>query len=225
MRSADKNDKLSQRQEDILAYVNDFLQEHGISPAIRDIQTSLGISSTSVVAYNLKVLEEKGKITRKGRISRGIQLTKPISTTTTPPDIGALLRVPLLGTITAGGPLPDPQEINAAECDTVEVPPEVVPASRISDVYALKVRGTSMIDALIDDGDIVLLRQQPTAENGQTVAVRLVDENAVTLKRFYHEGERIRLQPANQTMDPIFTHPDNVIVHGRVVGVLRSFQN
>jgi repressor LexA len=99
----------------------------------------------------------------------------------------------------------------------------VVPTNRITDVYALKVRGTSMIDALIDDGDIVLLRQQPTAENGQTVAVRLLDENAVTLKQFYNEGERIRLQPANQTMEPIFTNPDNVIIHGRVVGVLRSF--
>ncbi len=223
MRSADKNDKLSQRQEQILAYVNTFMQENnGIAPAIRDIQTSLQISSTSVVAYNLKVLEEKGKITRRGRISRGIQLTKPISTTTTP-DTSSLLRVPLLGTITAGGPLPDPQEVNAAECDMVDVPPEVLPANRINDVYALKVRGTSMIDALIDDGDIVLLRQQPTAENGQTVAVRLVDENAVTLKQFYNEGERIRLQPANQTMEPIFTNPDNVIIHGRVVGVLRSF--
>jgi repressor LexA len=222
MRSADKNDKLSQRQEEILAYVNTFVQENGISPAIRDIQTDLNISSTSVVAYNLKVLEEKGKITRKGRISRGIQLTKPINTTTTP-DASALLRVPLLGTITAGGPLPDPQEVNAAECDMVDVPPDVVPTNRITDVYALKVRGTSMIDALIDDGDIVLLRQQPTAENGQTVAVRLVDENAVTLKQFYNEGERIRLQPANQTMEPIFTNPDNVIIHGRVVGVLRSF--
>jgi repressor LexA len=168
------------------------------------------------------VLEEKGKITRRGRISRGIQLTKPISTTTTP-DTSSLLRVPLLGTITAGGPLPDPQEVNAAECDMVDVPPDVVPTNRITDVYALKVRGTSMIDALIDDGDIVLLRQQPTAENGQTVAVRLLDENAVTLKQFYNEGERIRLQPANQTMEPIFTHPDNVIIHGRVVGVLRSF--
>jgi repressor LexA len=223
MRSADKNDKLSQRQEQILAYVNTFMQENnGIAPAIRDIQTSLQISSTSVVAYNLKVLEEKGKITRRGRISRGIQLTKPISTTTTP-DTSSLLRVPLLGTITAGGPLPDPQEVNAAECDMVDVPPDVVPTNRITDVYALKVRGTSMIDALIDDGDIVLLRQQPTAENGQTVAVRLLDENAVTLKQFYNEGERIRLQPANQTMEPIFTHPDNVIIHGRVVGVLRSF--
>jgi repressor LexA len=222
MRSADKHDKLSPRQEEILAYVESFIQEKNYSPAIRNIQTDLKISSTSVVAYNLKVLEEKGKIIRESRISRGIQLVKPLSTTTTP-DTSLLLRVPLLGTITAGGPLPDPQEVNAAECDMVEVPPDVVPANRINDVYALKVRGTSMIDALIDDGDIVLLRQQPTAENGQTVAVRLLEENAVTLKQFYNEGERVRLQPANQTMEPIFTHPDNVIIHGRVVGVLRSF--
>ena len=130
--------------------------------------------------------------------------------------------VPLLGVITAGQPLPDPEDTSSGERDTVEVPPEVAPVDKLKDVYALRVRGQSMIDALIDDGDIVLLRFQETAENGQMVAAMLVDENAVTLKKFYHEGHRVRLQPANKTMDPIFTAPDNVRIQGRVVGVLRS---
>jgi repressor LexA len=104
----------------------------------------------------------------------------------------------------------------------VDVPPDIAPADKLQDVYALRVRGQSMIDALIDDGDIVLMRYQETAENGQTVAAMLIDENSVTLKKFYHEGKRIRLQPANTTMEPIYTNPDNIRIQGRVVGVLRS---
>lgn len=134
-------------------------------------------------------------------------------------DVG---RVPLLGTITAGSPLPDPEEIDINRAEQVVVPADVVPPERLNNVYALKVRGQSMIDALIDDGDIVLLRQQETAENGQMVAAWLIDENAVTLKKFYLEDGRVRLQPANSTMQPIYTSPDNVRIRGRVIGVLRS---
>jgi repressor LexA len=128
----------------------------------------------------------------------------------------------LLGTITAGSPLPDPEEIDINRAEQVVVPADVVPPERLNNVYALKVRGQSMIDALIDDGDIVLLRQQETAENGQMVAAWLIDENAVTLKKFYLEDGRVRLQPANSTMQPIYTSPDNVRIRGRVIGVLRS---
>jgi repressor LexA len=215
MRSADK---LSQRQEQILKYIQDFIQKNGISPSIRDIQTNLKISSTSVVAYNLRALEEKGKLDREGKISRGIRL--PMSTMAQGGNGG--FQVPLLGTITAGSPLPNPEDTSMTDKEMVDVPPEVAPAEKLKDVYALKVRGYSMIDALIDDGDIVLLRHQQTAEDGQTVAVMLMDEQAVTLKKFYHEGGRVRLQPANTTMDPIYTTPENVSIQGRVVGVLRS---
>jgi repressor LexA len=124
--------------------------------------------------------------------------------------------------ITAGSPLPDPEDVSVDDAEKIEVPAEFASADKLRDVFALKVRGHSMIDALIDDGDIVLLRFQPNAENGQMVAARLIDENAVTLKRFYHEGSRIRLQPANVTMEPIFSTPDNVKIEGRVVGVMRS---
>ncbi len=216
MRSADK---LSQRQEHILEYIQEFVQKHGYSPSIRDIQTNLKISSTSVVAYNLKALQEKGKLDREGKISRGIRL--PTSLLPVQPA-GFAFQVPLLGTITAGQPLPDPQDTTLSDHEMIDVPTEVAPADKLKDVYALRVRGQSMIDALIDDGDIILLRYQETAENGQTVAAMLIEDNSVTLKKFYHEGERVRLQPANSTMEPIFTAPGNVRIQGRVVGVLRS---
>jgi repressor LexA len=214
------SDTLSLRQEKILGYIQEFLQKNGYPPAIRDIQNDLKISSTSVVAYNLKALQEKGRLNREGKVSRGITL----------PDLGAavarvgsnLLRVPLLGTITAGQPLPDPEDASAENAEGIEVPADVAPAEKLKDVYALRVRGHSMIDALIDDGDIVLLRFQETAENGQMVAARLIEENSVTLKKFYRENGRIRLQPANVTMEPIFASPDNVRIQGRVVGVIRS---
>lgn len=215
MRTA--NDQLSIRQERILSYIQDFILSNGYSPSIRDIQENLSISSTSVVAYNLRALQEKGKLAREGKISRGIRL--PSAQLPVPPSV---FQVPILGVITAGKPLPNPEDTSLSEREMVDVPPEVAP-NKLDNVYALKVRGHSMIDALIDDGDIVLMQYRETAENGQMVAVRLVnDDNAVTLKKFYHEGDRIRLQPANVTMEPIYVAPDNVAIQGRVVGVLRS---
>lgn len=219
MRTADG---LSQRQEKILGYIQAFLQKNGYPPAIRDIQNDLNISSTSVVAYNLKALQEKGKIARDGKVSRGITLPNMPPLAIVPPPAPRGYMVPLLGVITAGPALPNPEEVNPEDAEKVEVPTEFAAADKLHDVYALRVRGHSMIDALIDDGDLVLLRFQPTAENGQMVAARLLDENAVTLKKFYNEGSRIRLQPANVTMDPIFCAPDNVKIEGRVVGVMRT---
>lgn len=210
---------LSQRQQDILNYIETFVDEYGFPPAIRQIQERLDISSTSVVAYNLKALENKGKLQRQGKVSRGIKIPQLTPVTVNNRSGG---QVPLLGVITAGQPLPDPEDTSGGNAETIEVPDAVAPAERLQDVYALRVRGLSMIDALINDGDIVLLRYQQTAENGQMVAARIEDENAVTLKLFYNEGNRIRLQPANTTMDPIYVKPNNVSIQGRVVGVIRS---
>ena len=131
-------------------------------------------------------------------------------------------QVPLLGYITAGQPLPDPEELATENAEFIDVPAEVVPSAKLANVYALKVRGYSMIDALINDGDIVLLRYQETAEPGEMVAARIVSENSVTLKRFYREGDKVRLQPANVTMQPIYVAANDVRIQGRVVGVLRS---
>lgn len=208
---------LSARQQAIFAYIKEFIQKHGYSPSIRNIQEDLSISSTSVVAYNLKALEEKGKLQREDKISRGIRLLEP----TVLPQQDMYYQVPMLGTIAAGSPIPNPEDTSNSDREMVDVAADMLPESTLKDTYALRVRGQSMIDALIDDGDIVLIRYQETAENGNMVAVRLIEENAVTLKKFFHEGERIRLQPANSTLDPIFTSPDNLHIHGRVVGVLR----
>jgi repressor LexA len=203
------NQNLSGRQQDILGYIKTFVQREGYPPAIRQIQEDLKISSTSVVAYNLRALEQKGFIRRSNKISRGIELLLEAKGST----------VPLLGAIAAGLPIPVPGEAMSEE--DVEVPEEIGSPDRLKDVYALRVKGHSMIDALVDDGDIVLLRYQERAENGQMVAVRLRDENEVTLKRIYWEGERVRLQPANVTMNPIYVAANNVEVQGRVVGVIR----
>jgi repressor LexA len=212
-------DSLSSRQKDILNYIEEFMNRRGFPPAIRQIQETLGISSTSVVAYNLKALEGKGLLKREGKVSRGITIPQaaPAHLSRQNP-----MQVPILGVITAGQPRPNPEEIDAGSAETVDVPSEIAPPEKLQDVYALKVRGHSMIDALIDDGDIVLIRYQETAENGQMVAARIEDDNAVTLKKFYKEGGRVRLQPANVTMDPIYVDAANVRIQGRVVGVLRQ---
>jgi repressor LexA len=152
-------------------------------------------------------------------------------------------RVQLLGEITAGQPLPDPEDTTTKSVETVEVLSDIVPAHKLQGVYALRVRGHSMIDALIDDGDIVLIRYQETAENGQMAAVYIEDENSVTLKRFYRDDDTswmlkqfhkknykkgrkkgcwVRLQPANPTMEPIYVDAAKVRIQGIVVGVLRN---
>ncbi len=210
---------LSARQREILTYIEQFVSRQGYPPAIRQIQEELAISSTSVVAYNLRQLEIKGALKREGKVSRGISIPNFAAV-----SIGRSAggQVPLLGTITAGQPLPNPQDTSTSDNELIDVPTDIVASDKLQDVYALRVRGQSMIDALIDDGDIVLMRYQETAENGQMVAVRIEDDNAVTLKRFYLEGDKVRLQPANQTMDPIYVHPSSVRVEGRVVGVMRS---
>jgi repressor LexA len=214
-------DALSNRQREILNYIEGFVQDHGYPPAIRQIQDKLSISSTSVVAYNLKALEQKGLLKRQGKVSRGI--TIPHSQMA-PVHISAResVQVPLLGVITAGQPLPDPEDPSTDSAEMIDVPADVASPERLKDVYALRVRGHSMIEALIAAGDFVLLRKHQTAENGQMVAARIEDENSITLKRFYREGTRVRLQPANVTMDPIYVDAANVRVEGRVVGVLRQ---
>jgi len=211
-------DGLSARQRDILNYIEDFMSRRGVPPAIRQIQETLNISSTSVVAYNLKALESKGLLRREGKVSRGITIPQAAPTRISRNSS----QVPLLGVITAGQPLPNPEEITAESAEMIEIPSDIAPAERLNDVYALKVRGHSMIDALIDDGDIVLIRYQETADNGQMVAARIKDDNSVTLKKFYREGSRVRLQPANITMEPIYIDAANVRIEGRVVGVLRQ---
>lgn len=207
---------LTHKQEDILRFIRQFSLENHYPPTIREIQEVCKITSTSVVDYNLKALEEMGKIHRNRKISRGIEVIER------GPERANLVSLPLVGEIAAGLPLPVPDDLSAGEFDdTVEVSSMLV-RGRTDDLFALRVKGQSMIDALINDGDIVVLRSAETCENGETVAVWLKQERETTLKRFYHEGDRVRLQPANSTMEPIFVPAANVAVQGKLVCVLRT---
>lgn len=208
--------KLSERQQAILAFIGDFLDENDYPPTIRDIQHELSISSTSVVDYNLKVLEERSYIRRNRNISRGIEVVGRVT--------GRLstVEIPVIGSIAAGQPIPVPGDLEGSElAEVIELGNELAPGGGVG-LFALRVRGHSMVDALISDGDIVVLKRQETCENGDTVAVWLEAEEETTLKKFYLEGHQVRLQPQNVTMEPIYTAADNVSIQGKLVSVVRS---
>ena len=214
------NKGLSGRQERMVGFIREFLQDNGIPPTVRDIQKACDISSTSVVDYNLRLLQRDGYLRRKPDVARGIEL---LDETGNPPSM--LPRVPVVAYIAAGEPLPllgaegwAPDEA----LEMIEVPSDMLRGNRR--LYALKVKGTSMIDALVDDGDIVLVEPSRQAENGEMVVARLKLENETTLKRLYQEGDRVRLQPANSQMEPFYSPADNVEVQGRVVGVMRMLR-
>lgn len=208
--------KLSVRQQKILSFLKEFVDDNGYPPSIRDICRGCAISSTSVADYNLNILEQQGYIRRDREVSRGIELVGLDR------ERRRLLRVPLIGQIAAGEPIPVPAADSWVVNEGAEVLELTEDVTRVrASLYALKVKGTSMIDALINDGDIVLMQQAVSAENGEMVAAWLKDEKETTLKRFYREGPRVRLQPANSQMDPIFVDADKVEVQGKVVGVIR----
>jgi len=204
---------LSPKQERIINFVTEFLDDKGYPPTIRDIATGCGISSTSVVAYNLNKLEQAGYIRRHSDISRGIKFLTPQQ------KGGKLVYIPIVGVIAAGEPIPVPDTGDDIPNERLEVSEELVRGKQ--DIYALRVKGDSMLDALIGDGDIVLMDYVGSAENGDMVAVWLKEEQEVTLKRFFAEPNRIRLEPANSQMKPIYTNQDNVEIQGRVVAVIR----
>lgn len=204
---------LSPKQERIINFVTEFLNDKGYPPTIRDIAAGCGISSTSVVAYNLNKLAQAGYIRRHSDISRGIKFLTPQK------KGGKLVYIPIVGVIAAGEPIPVPDTGNIIPNEGLEVSEELVRGKQ--DIYALRVKGDSMLDALIGDGDIVLMDYVGSAENGDMVAVWLKEEQEVTLKRFFAETNRIRLEPANRQMKPIYTTPDNVEIQGRVVAVIR----
>ena len=207
--------KLSDRQKNILKYIQSYVEERGYPPSIREIGDRVGISSTSVVDYNLRVLERDGYIRRDREVSRGLELVGV-------PRGGRqaeqrLVRIPVVGRIAAGAPI-----------EAIEDPSDVVEFSAGSvpeDCYALRVRGTSMIEDHIDDGDLVIVRPQPSVDNGDIAVAVLSDQTqngGATLKRFYHEGDMVRLQPRNPNMQPIVVPVDQVEVRGKVVKLVRD---
>jgi repressor LexA len=213
---------LSARQERILSFIREFTVQYGYPPSIRQIGLDVGISSTSVVSYNLNILQQKGHINRTREISRGVRLVESNEAENPQEHAGYPHYIPMLGFIAAGDPIPIPEgDFPQGELEQVAIPRDMVRDTK--DIYALQVRGTSMIDALIADGDLVILRHQTEAQNGEMVAAWLREEKATTLKRLYWEKNRtlIRLQPANPLMDPIYVHPANLEIQGRVIGVIR----
>ena len=208
---------LSTKQQHIIDFIHTFLVDRGYPPTIRDIVDGCRISSTSVVDYNLKILEKEGYIRRHREVSRGIELLARS------PSQRYRVQVPIIGQIAAGEPIPVPTpdtwDITAAS-ETLEVTEDLTRGKE--GVYALTVKGSSMVDALINDGDIILMQYVNVVENGEMAAIWLKAEKEVTLKKFYAEPGRIRLQPANNQMQPIYAEPDNVEIQGRVIAVIRQ---
>ncbi len=217
--------KLSERQRNILRYMESYIDNHGFPPTIREIGEATGINSTSVVNYNLNKLVDAGHLSREARASRGLRLVKNgrKSSAQAVQPASQVIRVPLVGQIVASAPVPIPDDMERTYADEpVEVMPSMLRGAPQNEVFALKVKGDSMIDAMINDGDIVIFRKQEVAQNGEMVAVWLPDRSETTLKYFFRENETtVRLQPAHPTMEPIYVHPANLQIQGRVLSVIR----
>ncbi len=206
--------RTSNTRQRILGFIGKFLNERGYAPTVRDIARGCNISTPSVVQYHLNMLEEEGHIRRDPEVFRSIQLLGKRRE--------ALSRVPLLGTIAAGKPIPvpTPDSWTTVPEEALQLTEELTQGKK--NVYALKVKGNSMIDAFVDDGDVVLIQQTAKVEDGEMAAIWLKLEQEVTLKKVYHEAGRIRLQPANKEMKPMYYKADDVEIQGKVIGVLRK---
>ena len=213
--------KLSEKQELILSFIENFIYENDYPPTIRDIQNGCNISSTSVVSYNLDRLKENGHLNRHSEVSRGLSLANPKESYSETTEIETVA-VPLLGTIAAGAPFPMPENDTLSDLsgsELIDLPQAITGTG--DGVYALKVRGESMIDALISDGDLVIMEQSNSVRNGQMAAVRIKSDNTTTLKHFYSEGRRTRLEPANSQMKAMTFESNEIEVLSRVVAVWR----
>jgi len=202
--------KLTDRQRRILDFIQEFTSDNGYPPSIRQIGASVGISSTSVVNYNLNRL-----------VDRGIRLTDKLLKATG--NLGEVIRIPMVGRIFASEPvhLPSTDSPMFGADEAIEITRDML--SSTDEVFALEVKGDSMIDAMVSDGDIVVMKRDYHWSNGDMVAVWLRDLEETTLKYIYHEGNTIRLQPANPTMDPIIIEdPKHLEVQGKVMLVVRQ---
>lgn len=223
MMARKRSSALSERQKKILQVLQYFQEKFGYPPSIREICDQAKVSSTSVVNYYLDQLEEMGYIERDSRVSRGIRLVRPLVAA-----VSELIKIPKLGRIAAGSPIPVPSsDFSLFDPESmVDVASSLLPSrERTNDLFALEVQGDSMIDAMVYDGDIVVMKPAKEARNGEMVAVWLNDREETTLKYFYLENGRVRLQPANPTMKPIYIDdPSTVQIQGKVVMVIRQVQ-
>jgi repressor LexA len=200
-------------RETILDFIKTFRLRKGYSPSVREVADECGIKSPSVVQYHLNHLEQAGLIRKSKDTSRSIEIVG---------ETKEVALVPLLGVIAAGQPIwvPSADKWSAEAERMIEVPGEIMRGKK--EVYALQVRGNSMVDAMIGDGDTVIMERADDIKNGDVVACWLEKEQEVTLKKIYFEDEKLRLQPCNPYMLPMYHEKENVQVQGRLVAVLRT---
>lgn len=228
---ARKGKLMNERHERIMKFLQDYQQKNQYSPSIREIGNFIGVNSTSLVDYYVRQLVEMGYLERDEHVSRSIRIVRSFEKKKNKPQSVSyskqeVLRFPVLGRIVASAPIPVPNS-DLAYFDAesyIEIPRKMIPLNeKDSELFVLEVSGDSMIDAMINDGDKVIFRQATAAVNGDMVAVWLSNNDETTLKYFYHEGDRIRLQPANPTMGPIYIdNPEQVHIMGKVVMVIRN---
>ncbi|MBM4466797.1 MAG: transcriptional repressor LexA [Chloroflexi bacterium] len=197
---------LSQRQREVYDFVEGFTSRKGYPPTHEEIRQGLEMSTRSLVNHHLRALERKGFVERQPDTPRGIELL----------DGFRSFKVPVLGHIAAG----EPVSFSDDEYEETELTSDIVKEQ--DGLYALRVKGDSTMDALINDGDVVVMRHRRVAERGQMVAVRLKDRNETTSKRFYPEGKQVRLQPANPRVKPMFVDSAQVEIQGKVMAVIRQ---
>lgn len=213
--------KLSERQRRMLEFIQKFTEESGYPPSIREIGAAVDISSTSVVNYNLNRLVEEEYIDRDQNVSRGIRLTDKISGAAG--RMRDIVRIPKVGRIFASEPVPLPSTDSPmfGADEAIEITRDLL--STTDNLFALEVRGESMVDAMVNDGDVVVMQQVQEWRNGDMVAVWLKDQEETTLKHIYRDGNRVRLQPANPGMSPIIIeNPETLEVQGKVLLVIRQ---
>jgi len=198
---------LTKRQKEILDFVRQQVGQHGYAPTLQEIGSRFGLSSAATVYKHVEQLVQKGYLRKAPHQGRGIQLVDPEPVRT--------VEVPLLGQIAAGRPIEA-----LAEAESLNLPPDFVGRKP---TYALRVRGNSMIDEHIRDGDYVIVEDRSPGENGETV-IALLPGGTVTLKRLYRDGERVRLQPTNPTLEPVLFDQEQVRIQGVVIGVMRRYR-
>lgn len=198
---------LTKRQREILDYLHDFIEQHGYAPSLEEVGRRFGLSSLATVHKHLTNLQEKGFIKRAWNRSRSVELVPK-------PAGSRVLELPLLGYVAAGAPIEA-----VASSESIAVPENFIGRR---ETYVLRVRGDSMIDEQIRDGDMVIVEDRKTADNGEMV-IALLRGSDVTLKKFYHDNGRVRLQPANPALQPIFVDAAQVRIQGVVVGVMRKY--
>lgn len=225
---------LTEPQIKVLKVIEDYQNTNGFPPSIRDIQDMGNFSSTSVVNYYLEQLETMGHIKRSGHVSRGIRMVHPFSEIaqsasrtiqSVRESVQQVLSIPVMGRIFASEPVPVPQsDFPYLDAESVvSVARSMLPArEKVEDLFALEVNGDSMIDAMVNDGDIVIMKPAKDVHNGDLVAIWLRDKDETTLKYFFLEDGKVRLQPANPTMKPIFIDdPSTVDIQGKIVMIIR----